>query len=193
MDYVIPAGRFRGRLLGSLTEAEKIALRRTRVADLHQARSLIGQPAAPPAAAPQPPAGDPPPVVPLTLARLPRQRWPPERAPAPVTAQRLRVRILKWLVCLVLLLVHPPLAQIPGRLVGYVLRVLALRCRDVWGHFVDSFVTEMSGLGWDLLEWIETTLMPWPQPSAAPAAMPGQRLGTVVVGLLALRIFRPWQ
>ncbi len=190
---MIPSGRFRGRLLGSLTEAEKTSIRRTRVAELQQARLLLDQPAVPPGAVFPPPAEDPAPVVPLPLARIPRPRWPPERPPAPIAMQYIQIRVLKYVVCLVIiLLVYPPLAQIPGRLVGGILRVIALRCRDVWGHFVGSFVSEISGIGWDFLEWIETTVMPFPKQEAAEAPLPGQRLCTVALGLFTLRMLRPW-
>jgi hypothetical protein len=193
-EYVIPSGRFRGRLLGSLTPAERTSIRRTRVAELQHARLLLDQPAVPPGPVLLPPVEDPTPVVPLPLARIPRPRWPPERSPAPIAPQYIQVRVLKYVICLVIiLLVHPPLAQIPGRLVGSVLRVIALRCRDVWGHFVGSFVSEMSDIGWDFLEWIETTVLPFPKPLAAEVPVPGQRLGTVVLGLFTLRMLRPWQ
>ena len=191
-QHVVPVGRFAGRTLDSLTPAEQKHLGRTRIPALAESRARLRQPTA----VPLPPAPyiDPAPCLPLVLYRRPQVPvpavGPPWVAPARLDARTWR-RIRMLVAVLIVLLVYPPLAGIPGHLTGWAARWLALRLAEVWNCFISSFTAQFADLGTDLLAWLECKLWPFPSGTADPP-VPGQRLTALIVGFVALRVARPW-
>ena len=189
MDYIIPEGRLQGRALGSLTLAEQQTLRRTRTSTLQEARDrLAGRFTTPP---PQP--EEPLPCLPL--ARIQRPRWPPDSRPAPWRPFWNSNRMMKiFLTIFILILIHPPLAAFPGLVIGYSLRLVGLRLREAGSIFFGTITNQISDIVSDSVSWVEDYLWPFsgfqPDPKTPPA--PGQRVMSLIFGLAALKVLRPW-
>jgi hypothetical protein len=195
MDYMIPAGRFSGRRLGSLSPDERAVLRRTRTPALAHARELLpGLDLVHPGPVPEPEAILPLALVPRRrpLQSSPAARWPP-KVPTPWPAPWFRVpQVLRWLaMTIVILLMHPPLARVPGMMIGFIARALALRAREVATHFLGSIVDQLGDLTSDTLEWLDSWFSFVPSETGKPA--PGQKIVTFMCGLLALRSISQWR
>jgi hypothetical protein len=54
------------------------------------------------------------------------------------------------------MLMHPPLARLPGRLIGWVVRGMALRCREKASQFRGSITDQLSDLTGDLFERLDS-------------------------------------
>ena len=64
------------------------------------------------------------------------------------------------LLLLVAVLLHPPLAATPGKLLAYLIRLLIQRIRLATGHFLDAFWAALGELGYDLWAWLDSWLDP---------------------------------
>lgn len=192
--YVVPAGQFQGRQLCSLTPAELSSLRRTRMTALAEARQRAAEMMAAPRTAAQPSANiaapaEPEPCLPLVLYTRngqPRQPIAPTTStPWPQIGRFWKLVVL----ALVLVLVHPPLAELPGFCFGYGLRAVGQRFGLAANHFWSSFAGQLNGLATDALEWVENTMWPLPPPEGA-VHPPGQRLALITAVLAAFRWVR---
>lgn len=191
MDHIIPTGRFAGRRLDSLDAEERRAILRTRQMSLATTRDLVrGGRAAPPMPGPVPEA-----ALPLVIYRQPRP-LAVHRPQRPDEAMTWRVPGINFVwswkfvaYVLVLLFMFPPLARMPGWVVGWMLRALALRCREIATHFLGSIFDQVGDLASDAVEWAESFVWAGPVDGKQPA---GQKLLTLGLGLFALRSIRLW-
>ncbi len=195
-SFVVPVGRYQGRTLSSLTVEERRGLKRTRTPALEQARVHLDELTAAASSRPPPgrPADEPPaPCLPLAIRAGP-PRWPPpplhegwprriKNTPAWLTF--IQLGVAAYLMCLI----HPPLAEYPGWLLGYGLRCLGLRMAEVWKHFTFSLAAEIKTLFVDFVEWLENMIWPFAPTEPGPHP-PGQRLAAVGTGLFAFSVWR---
>ena len=191
--YFVPAGQFVGRDLASLTPVERAALSRTRRSDLEEARRRLRFLPVVTAVGSHGPAPAPGPCQ--TLALLPRPRpgrrgvspprWIPPGMPTTIS-------LVKWvLVALIVLLVFPELARLPGRMMGGLLRVVALRVRLVFLHFFGSLREELEDVVSDFGTWVDSVL-PFGSPSTTEDRPTVSRLSFLVLGAIALKSLRLW-
>ncbi len=85
----------------------------------------------------------------LALRELPpaTQRRPEKQQPRAPRTCGSWMGILQYVGFFALMLLAcPPLAGIPGYTLGWLIRLLARRCADVWCHFIDAFKTVLGEL-----------------------------------------------
>ena len=191
-DYVIPAGALSGRLLSSLSPAEKKALGRTRITALAEARARLR-------VRPEP-TDDAAPCLILPIVRYtpppdqprPQPRgvglWMP-RMPAPVARF---LRLWKVVICLItLVIMYPEIAKAPGFVSGWIVRAVATRIKLACSLFVTTFVEQLGDLVTEGFEWLDAIVTPT-VPLLAPAAKPGHAFFTFATGLVVLKYMNPF-
>ncbi len=133
----------------SLQADEVTLLRKTRRPELALAREMAGRLGQEPVSVDRsrsplavrpgfsPPADEP--AVCLTLvpraAQSPACRWPPQ--PAHMFRVQGNAQILKWTtIAIIVCVMYPPAAKIPGFILGYFVRSLAYRLRECGNLFL---------------------------------------------------------
>jgi hypothetical protein len=97
------------------------------------------------------------------------------------------------LFCVWFLICFPPLAALPARALGLLLRFVAQRINAVVFIFKEALLQELGSIGGDIGSWLDSML--WPShdlgPVAASSGFPGQRaLTTIVLFSLGGRMLR---
>ena len=208
-SYTVPSGKLAGRRLGDLNSDEQAHLRRTRVPELEEARAHLrtllsaGRSASLPGGRPPLPAAA---STELPEACFPLVLWRPsaESRPAAAAVQPLR-GLLVWAVpqvpqwvklllgYIVVCLFCPPMARVPGILLGLVIRTLASRARECGRIFWASLLEQMGDLATDALLYVDSWVLPASVvPHSAQPVAPGQSLILVALGWAFMKQVRPF-